>query len=177
MWLPVWKQTKPFVKHIGVIDVSGLLRSINVNSHGGVPKYSIESTKLCFGGVEGDRQKDLKHHGGPERAVCIYSSELINALIHEGHSINEGAVGENLTISGIDWSTINSGSIMSVGESVIEITSPAPPCKTIAHVFSDSAFSRISEKKFPGWSRWYARVKIEGIVSKGDIVQLIDGED
>lgn len=165
------------MKHIGVISVSGLLRSINVNSEGGVPKYPVESTKLCYGGVEGDRQNDRKHHGGPERAVCIYSLELINALTLEGHPINIGAIGENLTISGIDWSTISSGSIMSIGESVIEVTSPAPPCKTIAHVFSDSAFPRISEKKFPGWSRWYARVKIEGIVSKGDLVQLIDGED
>ena len=170
-------RTKRCVKHIGVIDVSGLIRSINVNSNGGVPKYPVESTKLCFGGVEGDRQNDLKHHGGPERAVCIYSLELIDALINEGHPINEGAVGENLTISGMDWSMLNSGSIVSIGESVIEITSPAPPCKTIAYVFSDSSFSRISEKKFPGWSRWYARVKIEGIVSKGDSVQLIDGED
>ena len=166
------------MKHIGVISViSGFISSINVNPNGGVPKFPVESTRLLFEGVEGDRQNDLKYHGGPERAVCIYSLELIDALINEGHPINEGAVGENLTISGIDWSMLNSGSIVSIGESVIKITSPAPPCKTIAHVFSDSSFSRISEKKFPGWSRWYARVKIEGIVSKGDSVQLIDGED
>lgn len=178
MWLPVWKRTKPFVKRIGVISViSGYISSINVNPNGGVPKFPVESTRLLFGGVEGDRQNDLKYHGGPERAVCIYSLELIDALINEGHTINEGAVGENLTISGIDWSMLNSGSILSIGESMIEITSPATPCKTISHVFSDSFFSRISEKKFPGWSRWYARVKIEGIVSKGDSVKLIDGED
>ena len=166
------------MKHIGVISViSGFISSINVNPNGGVPKFPVESTKLLFSGVEGDRQNDLKHHGGPERAVCIYSLELIEALIHEGHPIKEGAVGENLTISGIDWSMLNSGSILSIGECIIEITSPAPPCKTIAHVFSDSAFSRISHKKFPGWSRWYGRVKIEGTVSKRDSVQLIDGED
>ena len=68
---------------------------------------------------------------------------------------------------------LNSGSKLSIGECIIEITSPAPPCKTIAHVFSDSAFSRISQKKFPGWSRWYGRVKIEGTVSKRESVQLI----
>ena len=166
------------MKHIGVISViSGIIASINVNPKGGVPKFPIESTRLCFTGVEGDRQNDLKHHGGPERAVCIYSLELIDALIHEGHSINEGAVGENLTISGIDWSRLKPGSILSIGESEIEITSSATPCKTIAHVFSDSYFSRISEKKHPGWSRLYARVKIEGTVKKGDIVQFIDGGD
>ena len=55
-----------------------------------MPRSDVESTKLLFSGVEGDRQNDLKHHGGPERAVCIYSLELIDALIHEGHPIKEG---------------------------------------------------------------------------------------
>ena len=97
------------MKHIGVISViSGFISSINVNPNGGVPKFPVESTRLLFSGVEGDRQNDLKHHGGPERAVCIYSLELIEALIHEGHPINEGAGGENLTISGLDWSMLNS---------------------------------------------------------------------
>ena len=86
-------------------------------------------------------------------------------------------MGENLTISGINWSKLKSGSILYVGDTVIEITLPAVPCATRSHVFSDSAFSRISQKKNPGWSRWYARVKVEGLVSKGDSVQLINGED
>jgi len=166
------------VKHIGVINVlSGLITSINVNQNGGVPKKSVESARICFAGVEGDRQNDTKYHGGPKRAVCIYSLELIDALIDEGHHISEGEVGENLTISGIDWSRIKPGIVLSIGESVIEITSAASPCRTIAHVFSDSVFSRISEKKHPGWSRWYASVKTEGIVKKGDSVKFFDGED
>ena len=97
--------------------------------------------------------------------------------MEEGHFFQPGSVGENLTISGIDWSRIYAGINLKIGNTVIEITTPASPCKTIGHVFSDLDFTRISEKKNPGWSRWYGRVITEGIVSKGDLVAIIDRED
>ena len=156
---------------------NGMISSVNVNPEGGVPKYSVNSARLCVGGVEGDLQKDTKHHGGQDRAVCIFSSELMGELNKEGHNFHPGAVGENLTISGIDWSGLSAGIRLAIGESVIEITKPASPCSTIEHVFSDSRFSRISEKKNPGWSRWYARVIKEAEVFKGDSVSIFHSED
>lgn len=156
---------------------NGMISSVNVNPEGGVPKYSVNSARLCVGGVEGDLQKDTKHHGGPDRAVCLFSSELMGELNKEGHNFHPGAVGENLTISGIDWSGLSAGIRLAIGESVIEITKPASPCSTIEHVFSDSRFSRISEKKNPGWSRWYARVIKEAEVFKGDSVSIFHSED
>jgi MOSC domain-containing protein YiiM len=50
----------------------------------------------------------------------------------------------------------------------IELTGPAPPCKTISESFNGEGFVRISEKKYPGWSRWYALVNKEGLISKND---------
>ncbi len=109
--------------------------------------------------------------------MCLFSTELIDELNEEGHNFHPGAVGENLTITGIDWSELFAGIRLSVGNSVIELTKPASPCSTIEHVFSDSRFSRISEKKNPGWSRWYARVIKEAVVFKGDVVSIIHSED
>ena len=166
------------MKHIGGINISeGFVSSVNVNPEGGVPKNSVNSAKLFVDGVEGDLQTDTKHHGGPERAVCLFSSELMNELNREGHKFHPGSVGENLTISGIDWSIMDTGIRLSVGDSVIEITNPASPCSTIQHVFSDHSFSRISQKKNPGWSRWYARVIKEAEVFKGDSVSIFYSED
>ena len=161
----------------GIAILIGSITSVNVNPEGGVPKHSVNSARLCVEGVEGDLQKDTKHHGGPDRAVCIFSSELMDELNIEGHHFYPGAVGENLTITGIEWSELSAGIRLAIGESVIEITKPASPCSTIEHVFSDSYFSRISEKKNPGWSRWYARVVKEAEVFKGDIVSILNSED
>ena len=59
---------------------SGFVESVNVNPEGGVPKHPVEGAMIRYGGVEGDKQNDLRYHGGPDRAVSIYSSEIIRSL-------------------------------------------------------------------------------------------------
>lgn len=59
------------------------IHSLNI-SNGGVPKHAIERCEVSAGGLAGDRQRDGRHHGGPERAVSLYSLELIAALRAEG---------------------------------------------------------------------------------------------
>jgi len=46
----------------------GIINSINVNPNGGVPKYSVDTTKLTINGVEGDKQR-YKNHGGIDLVV------------------------------------------------------------------------------------------------------------
>ena len=154
--------------------MSGSIVSINVSPDGGVPKYPVDSAFLRKSGVEGDRQNDMKNHGGPNRAVCLFSSEVIEELRAEGHPIETGSVGENLTISGLDWNLIRLGSQLNVGDALIEITGAATPCRTIKNSFTKGDFSRISQKKNPGWSRWYARVIEPGLVETGDWIRIVD---
>lgn len=151
----------------------GRVSQINVNPEGGVPKLPVAEVRITAGGVGGDLQRDLDHHGGPERAVCLFSSERIAALAAEGHPIAAGTTGENLTLAGLDWSALAPGDRLAVGDEVVlEITRPAPPCRTIAASFTDGEFTRISDKKHPGWSRLYARVVREGLVRTGAPVCL-----
>jgi MOSC domain-containing protein YiiM len=145
----------------------GVVESINV-SGGGVPKAGRPEAWISRLGVYGDAQADKKLHGGPERAVCIYSVELIRALQEEGHPIGSGTTGENLTVSGVDWAAVAPGTVWRAGEAVLEIASYTAPCKTIRDSFSDKRYKRISQKVNPGWSRVYARVREEGRVRVGD---------
>lgn len=152
----------------------GRVIQVNVNPRGGVPKYAVDAAELTMAGVIGDRQLDRRHHGGPTRAVSLYALERINALSGEGHPIGPGSTGENLTVVGLDWSTLRVGDQLRVGDWVeLEITGYAAPCSTIEQSFIDGAFTRISEKLHPGWSRLYARVLAEGLVRAGDPVELL----
>ena len=144
-------------------------------SRGGVPKLPIPQARLSSDGVEGDRQNDRRHHGGPDRAVCIYSLELIEALQREGHPIEPGSAGENLTVSGLDWASIAPGVRLTVGDALLEIVSFTVPCKTIRASFADGRFERISQKTNPGWSRVYARVLSAGEARMGDAVEITNG--
>ncbi|MCX8063159.1 MAG: MOSC domain-containing protein [Anaerolineales bacterium] len=141
---------------------------INI-SNGGVPKRAIPQAWVSFNGIEGDAHKDLRHHGGEDRAVCLYSLERILALQAEGHPIYPGSVGENLTIHDLDWDSLQEGMILCFQGGVkIMLTRPTTPCKTIAASFKDEAITRILHQEHPGWSRWYARVLQEGELQIGE---------
>jgi MOSC domain-containing protein YiiM len=148
------------------------LSHINV-SDGGVPKTSIPTVMVTAEGLQGDRQKDLCYHGGPDRAVCLWSLDLIEVLKQEGHPIEPGSTGENLTISGLDWTQLQLGSQVTIGDQVrLEITEFAAPCGTIAKYFTGRKYGRISEKKYPGTSRLYAKVLNPGVVTVGDRITV-----
>jgi MOSC domain-containing protein YiiM len=150
---------------------SATIVSLNV-SPGGVPKVPVASAQVGVDGMEGDRQKHRMFHGGPDRALCLYSVELIEALRAEGHPINPGATGENVTIGGIDWRDVTPGARLELGDVEIEITGYAVPCKSIQGAFKDARSVRISHKLYPGWSRAYARVIRPGVLRVGDEVSL-----
>ncbi|MBI1942205.1 MAG: MOSC domain-containing protein [Betaproteobacteria bacterium] len=152
--------------------MEGLVHSINV-SDGGVPKLPRKTAAVRKGGVAGDRQRDRENHGGPERAVSIYSLELIRALQAEGHPIAAGTIGENLTLAQVSWADMVPGAGLEVGEVVLQLTRHAAPCQNIAGSFSDGRVVRVSEKVHPGWSRFYARVLKEGTLRVGDRVRVI----
>ena len=148
------------------------LHSINV-SNGGVPKLPRETCTVHRNGLVGDRQRDLENHGGSERAVSVYSMELIEALRAEGHPIAPGTIGENLTLAGLPWKEMRPGMRIEVGEAVLEFASYAAPCQIIAASFSDGRVVRVSEKVNPGWSRLYARVLKEGTLRVGDRARIL----
>ena len=128
-------------------------------------------------GVRGDKQRDRRFHGGPRRAVSLYSYERIQALQAEGHPIVPGSSGENLTIGGIDWVAIKIGDRLRIGDLVVEITSYAAPCTNISGSFADGLSKRISQKLHPGWSRLYAKVLVAATVHAGDAVVWEDGNE
>ena len=150
----------------------GRVESINT-SRGGVPKASAFEAHVTENGIDGDRQRDLRFHGGADRAVVLYSLEVIQALQREGHPIAVGSTGENITLSGIDWTGVVPGVEMQIGDVRLLITKFASPCENIGPSFMDDDFTRISQKRHAGWSRVCARVLAGGIVRMGDPVDVV----
>ncbi len=147
------------------------VHQINV-SDGGVPKLPIERAWVGNRGIDGDRQEDTKHHGSPDQALCLWSLEVITELQAEGHPIEPGNAGENLTIRGLEWSDVNRGDRFFVGDTVlIEITWPAIPCGKNSRWFADQNHRRIHHELHPGDARWYAKVVSGGSIQTGDAVR------
>ncbi|PID80354.1 sulfurase [bacterium DOLJORAL78_65_58] len=142
-------------------------------SQGGVPKLPVRQARVTDNGLEGDTQTHRKFHGGPQRAVCLYSLERIQALQAEGHPVFPGATGENLTISGLDWGGVVPGTRLRLGEDVVlEILSFTEPCAAIRACFLGGDLKRMQQDANPGWSRVYARVVTPGSITVGQPVAL-----
>ncbi|MFG0275226.1 MAG: MOSC domain-containing protein [Phycisphaerales bacterium] len=156
------------------MPTEGRIHAIN-RSDGGVPKLPVDTAEVTPNGLIGDRQRHTDVHGGPERAVCIYSLEVIRRLQAEGHPIEPGTAGENLTLEGLDWSRVDVGCrFVFDGGVELEVAAFCPPCKTIRASFVDEKFGRILQKKHPGESRVYARVLRPGRLGAGESVRLVE---
>jgi MOSC domain-containing protein YiiM len=156
--------------------MTGYVHQLNC-SKGGVPKLPVPEAELTPTGLVGDRQAKPFIHGGPERALSLYSLELIETLRAEGHPIYPGSAGENVTVAGLDWSRLAPGSRLRIGdEVVVEITGYANPCPTIRASFTDGEFKRISQKRTPGISRLYARLLRAGRIRVGDQIVVLDAD-
>ena len=142
------------------------LEQLNV-SGGGMPKTPILAARVTTEGVPGDWQKNRKYHGGPNRAICLFSVELYDELRREGADMQPGSVGENFTTRGIDLRSLNKGDRLQVGNCVIELTDIRVPCTNL-NKWHPNLLQMIQ-----GRSGWVAKVVEEGDVKPGDAVQLI----
>lgn len=153
--------------------MTGRLVQINVSA-GGVPKRPVARGRVTALGLEGDAHRNAELHGSPDRALCLFALEQIEALRAEGHPVEPGALGENLTVAGLEWASIAPGDRFQVGERVvIEVTRFTHPCTNVRSAFRGGHYGRVSQTRHPGWSRVYARVLAPGEIEPGDpIVRL-----
>jgi len=147
--------------------MQAVLKQVNV-SDGGMPKHSVLKAHVTANGLVGDRQRNLKYHGGPKRAVCIYSEELyewLRDLLER--ELPLGSIGENFTTAGLDLGGLKPGDRVRVGGCVIEITGVRVPCNQLKKWDPDLP------ELIVGRSGWVAKVIEEGIVGPGDSITLL----
>jgi MOSC domain-containing protein YiiM/GNAT superfamily N-acetyltransferase len=157
--------------------MDGRVLQVNV-SPGGVPKLPVEGAWVGELGLVGDRHRHDTVHGGPHRAVALLGIEAIERVQADGHPIEPGSVGENLTTTGIELAALAPGTRLAIGDQlVLEISAPANPCDVIAGSFRNGKSGRISILTHPADSRMYARTVIEGEVRTGDSITVLPPAD
>lgn len=151
----------------------GTVTQVNA-SDGGVPKRPVPGGTITRSGLAGDRQADRKHHGRPFQALCLWSADVIGELAGQGHPVEAGSAGENLTLADVRWDDLRPGTTLRLGGAVAELFHPAVPCAKQRVWFADGDFSRLHHELHPEWTRWYAWVREPGYVRPGDevVVQL-----
>ena len=155
------------------MSTPAVIVQINV-SKGGVPKLPVLEATVTTLGIVGDGHNEPDIHGGPERALCLYALERIEAIAAEGHPLRPGSAGENITTRGLDWGALLPGTRLRLGaEVLIEVTRYTTPCATIRGSFSDGNSNRIHHNLHPGDSRVYAQILSEGTIRPGDAITVV----
>ncbi len=124
--------------------------------------------------LDGDRQVDLKGHGGPYKAVCVYSIEQYEHWQSElgRDDFRHGQFGENFTVDGMPDDKTHVGDVFRVGSTLVQVTQPRVPCYRLGIKMGSPEFS----KRFLQSNRvgFYMRVLQEGEVGAGDLIELVE---
>lgn len=120
----------------------------------------------------GDEQADLKHHGGPDKAVCVYSAVHYPQWESElGLDLGPGSFGENLTVAGLMEENVCIGDIWEIGDAKVQVSQPRQPCWKLSRWWNMEGLAvRVQET---GWTGWYLRVIAEGNVEAGASIRLV----
>jgi MOSC domain-containing protein YiiM len=132
-------------------------------------KHSVEGrVKVGFLNLEGDKQADLKNHGGREQAVYVYPSENY-ARWHQiiGHAdLSWGTFGENLTTEDLLEDDVYIGDCYRIGSAEFTVTRPRIPCYKLG--IRVGAPDIIKPFLISGYVGFYMAVLKEGDIGAGD---------
>ena len=161
--------------------MSGILTHVS-RSNGGLPKLVVRGPVLLTPeGIEGDRHRNLKYHGGPDKAILMVASEVLDNLRQLGYPLYPGALGENLTVSGLDPARWRAGQRYRIGDDpVIELTTLRTPCLNLDvydAAIKKELYDAACKAGNPASAKWakggfYARVIRAGLLVPGAPVSL-----
>ncbi len=141
----------------------------------GIFKYPIDSPLfLTKNDVAKDTIINRVNHGGENKACYLFAADQYPYWKHRYPHLkwNWGMFGENLTVQGMDESSMRIGDIYKVGTVLVQVSQPREPCYKLGVRFEDQAIL----KQFidHGYSGTYVRILEEGEVCNEDEIVLVE---
>ncbi len=133
-------------------------------------------------GLRGDEQADLSVHGGLDKAVYAYPSEhyafwrqarQVAGVSGIDTELNPGALGENLTLSGLLESDVWVGDVLRFANCQLRVVQPREPCFKFNAAMGFNTASKLMAQS--GLCGFYLAVDEPGTLSAGDTFTLLPG--
>lgn len=139
---------------------------------------SVQVTRL---GIAGDEQADLSVHGGLDKAIYAYPQEHYafwvqqrERVLKQNLPLTPGAMGENLTTTGLLETALWVGDRLQIGGVLLEVTEPRAPCyKFGARMGYAQAVRQMLQA---GCSGVYLKVIQTGSLQAGMAITLLPGQ-
>jgi MOSC domain-containing protein YiiM len=140
----------------------GTVLNVCTSTRKGTPKRSVNRAYLCLdSGLDGDA-----HAGRWHRQVSLLDVADIRTMEAKGLTVQPGAFGENLVISGIDTGQLGIGSRLSIDNAEIEISQLGKVCHTRCAIYFQTGDCIMPRRGL------FARVTRPGAVGAGSAVEV-----
>ncbi|MFF2416430.1 MOSC domain-containing protein [Bacillus safensis] len=122
---------------------------------------------------EGDGQGDLVHHGGYDKAVCVFPYDHY-AYFEQflGIPLQEAAFGENVTVRKLVETNVHIGDVFQLGDAFVEVSQPRQPCVKLSVKHGNMKI--VKEVQKTGYTGFYLRVLKEGMVPPDASLVLVE---
>ena len=133
-------------------------------------------------GLMGDEQADLSVHGGLDKAVYAYPSEHYDFWRQQreqagvagiDEQLQPGALGENLTLSGVVESTLWVGDVLAFANCKLRVEQPREPCFKFNAAMGFGAAAKVMAQS--GFCGFYLSVDQPGSLQAGESFKLLPG--
>jgi MOSC domain-containing protein YiiM len=140
----------------------------------GICKQPVASAVfLSQQGFEGDGVADLRHHGGNDKAVCVYSIDHYPYWESKlGITMPAAAFGENLSVAGLHEDDVCIGDVYRIGTAEVQVSQPRQPCGTLAARYGREDLVKLVVDS--GRTGFYFRVLREGEARSGDAITVVE---
>ncbi len=133
-------------------------------------------------GLQGDEQADLSVHGGVSKAVYAYPQahyafwQTVRAqagLAVWGEALAPGALGENLTLEGLEETDLWVGDQLRLPHCLLAVSEPRLPCAKLNAAMGFKHAVKLMAQS--GYCGSYLVVLEAGTVSAGESIELLPG--
>lgn len=138
----------------------GIIENICISEKKGTCKKPVEKAILIENyGIKGDAHADSNSH----RQISLLEIKSIDKIKKAGLNVGPGAFGENIIVSGLDFSDIKIGDRFKIGEEIIlEVTQIGKECHSRCAIFYKTGDCIMPREGI------FTKVIKGGIISKGD---------
>lgn len=142
----------------------GTLTAICASEKRGTVKKAVDKAEIIADyGIKNDA-----HAGAWHRQISMLSREDIDDFNRRGGNVTDGEFGENLIISGLDFSQLTPGRRVQIGSAVLEITQIGKECHNDCEIKKRVGMCIMPLKGV------FARVLSGGTIRTGDRADIIE---
>jgi len=131
-----------------------------------------EDVFVTFLGLKNDTQTDKGHHGGYDKAICVYPKKHYSYFKNTYNiDLPLCAFGENISISNMEDKNICLGDQYSNGSLILEVSQPRQPCWKISSILNIKKLTSLVVKEAK--TGFYFRVIKEGYLYQNKPLELV----